>query len=251
MEETLVTVRVADSGVGTVTLNRPAARNALSPALIDALAAALRALDGDPAVRVLLLAAAGPHFCAGADVRAMAAMAVEDAVHREFSGCCHALAAVTKPVVAAVQGRALGGGCELVEMADVVVAAADAAFGHPEVVLGTMPGAGGTQRLPRLVGRHKALDLLLSGRTMDAAEAERAGLVSRVVPPDRLHAEAQALAERLAGLAPSVLRLIKEAVRAAEETPLAAGLALERALFHRSLAGEEARAGMAAFLAGR
>ncbi|WP_051340950.1 enoyl-CoA hydratase-related protein [Azospirillum halopraeferens] len=243
-----VIVRPVGEGVVQVTLNRPEALNALSPALIDALAAALARLDADAAVRVLLLAGAGRHFCAGADVRALAAMPAEQAVRTGFAGCCEALAAVTKPVVAAVHGHCLGGGCELVEMCDVVIAADTAVFGHPEVRLGTMPGAGGTQRLPRAVGRARALDLLLTGRLMDAAEAERAGLVSRVVPAERLLPEALAAAAGIAALSAPVAAMIKAAVRAADDMPLAAGLAVERGLFHRTLTLDDAREGMAAFL---
>lgn len=247
MGQDLTTVTIHDDGVAEVTMNRPGALNALSPALIDALAAAFRALDQDDAARVILLAGAGRHFCAGADIKAMLDMTAADAVRTAFSGCCDALAAVRKPVVVAVHGHAVGGGCELVEMCDVVIAAHDAVFGHPEATVGTMPGAGGTQRLPRALGRHKALDLLLTGRTMDAAEAEHAGLVSRIVPAERLRAEARTVAGRIAGLSRPVLAMIKQAVNDAFETPLRDGMRLERALFHRSLTLDDAREGMAAF----
>ncbi len=247
MSETLVTVQVDDDGVAEVTMNRAEALNALSPALIDALSDAFRALDRTDGARVILLSGAGRHFCAGADIGAMSALPVAELVRTAFTGCCHALAAVGKPVVAAVQGYALGGGCELVEMCDIVVAARDAVFGHPEVTVGTMPGAGGSQRLPRVLGKHKAMDLLLTGRRMDAVEAERLGLVSRVVEPDRLMPEARAVAGTVAAHPPAVLRMIKESVAAAFETNLRDGLVLERGLFHRSLTLEDAREGMMAF----
>jgi len=247
MDQSLATVDIHANGVAHVTMNRPGALNALSPDLIDALTAAFRTLDRDDAVRVVLLSGAGRHFCAGADIKAMLDMTAADAVRAAFSGCCDALAAVGKPVVAAVHGHALGGGCELVEMCDVVIAANDAVFGHPEATVGTMPGAGGTQRLPRALGKHKAMDLLLTGRLMDAAEAERAGLVSRVVAAEDLRTEARAVADRIAGLSRPVLAMIKQAVRDAFETPLRDGLRLERALFHRSLTLDDAREGMAAF----
>ncbi len=247
MDQPLVTTRIHGNGVAEVTMNRPDALNALSPALIDALSAAFRALDTDDAARVILLAGAGRHFCAGADVKAMMAMPAADAVRTAFTGCCDALGAVSTPVVVAVQGYALGGGCELVEMCDVVIAAHDSVFGHPEVTVGTMPGAGGTQRLPRALGKHKAMDLLLTGRQMDAAEAERAGLVSRIVEAPRLSAEARAVADRIAGLSRPVLAMIRQSVLNAFEMPLRDGLAIERGLFHRSLTLDDSREGMAAF----
>ncbi len=251
MDDSLVSVRIHDSGVAEVTLNKPDSLNALSPALIDALTGTLRALDGNDAARVILLASSGRHFCAGADIKAMMALPIAEVVRTAFTGCCHELAAIEKPVVVAVNGYALGGGCELVEMCDIVVAASNAVFGHPEVTVGTMPGAGGSQRLPRALGKHKAMDLLLTGRTMDVAEAERAGLVSRVVEPENLLSEARAIAERIAGLSLPVLKMIKESVRSTFETPLREGLVLERGLFHRSLTFADSREGMEAFRAKR
>jgi enoyl-CoA hydratase/carnithine racemase len=248
MSDDLIQVDVNGHGVAHIALNRPDALNALSRQLTEQLAEAVQALDRAPEVRVLLLSSRGRHFCAGADIKEMSGIDAAEALRTGFTGCCHQLAAVSKPVVCAVQGRALGGGCELVEMCDVVIAAADAAFAHPEVTLGAMPGAGGTQRLPRAVGRHKALDLLLTGRAMGAEEAERVGLVSRIVPPDRLMDEALEVARHLARLSLPALRMIKEGVGAAFDTPLRDGLAIERALFHRSLALDDAREGMAAFL---
>lgn len=242
-----IELSVSEDGVARVALNRPDSFNALSRALITRLADAVGRLDADPAVRVLLLSGNGRHFCAGADLKEMEGIGAAEALVSGFTGCCHQLAAVAKPVVCAVQGQALGGGCELVEMCDVVIAADSAGFSHPEATVGLMPGAGGTQRLARALGRHKALDLLLTGRRMGAEEAERAGLVSRIVPADRLAEEALAVARQLAGLSAPVLAMIKQAVGTAFETPLRDGLALERALFHRALALEDGREGMAAF----
>lgn len=242
-----IDLTVSGDGVAHIALNRPEAFNALSRALTGRLADAVRQLDADPAVRVLLLTGNGRHFCAGADLKEMEGIGAGEALATGFTGCCHELAAAGKPVVCAVQGHALGGGCELVEMCDIVLAADSASFSHPEVTVGLMPGAGGTQRLARATGRHKALDLLLTGRRMTAEEAERAGLVSRIVPADRLEAEALAVARQLAALSGPVLAMIKQAVGTAFETPLRDGLLLERALFHRALALEDGREGMAAF----
>lgn len=251
MGKEMVTVRMHDNGVAEVVINSPKSLNALSPKLIDALTDAVHRLDRDDTARVLLLTGAGRHFCAGADIDAMLDMPLSEAVRTAFTGCCHELARVTKPVVAAVNGYALGGGCELVEMCDIVIAADNAVFGHPEVKLGTMPGAGGSQRLPRVLGRHKALDLLMTGRTMDATEAERAGLVSRIVAAEDLLSEARAVAAELAALSQPVLKMIKASVNSTDETPLESGLALERGLFHRSLALADSREGMEAFKAKR
>lgn len=247
MNENLIGVQVQPHGVAHVVLKRPQAYNALSRELIDSLTRAIRTLDEAADARVLLLLGEGRHFCAGADIKDMAGIGAEEALASGFTGCCHQLAAVRKPVVCAVQGLALGGGCELVEMCDIVIAASDAAFGHPEVTVGTMPGAGGTQRLPRAIGKHKAMDLLLTGRTITAEDAERSGLVSRIVPPERLMEEAETVAGHLAQFSGAVLRMIKESVLNAFATPLPDGLAMERAFFHRSLALEDSREGMAAF----
>ncbi|HEY0838188.1 MAG TPA: enoyl-CoA hydratase-related protein [Azospirillum sp.] len=247
MGDDLVSVSV-DGAVAVVTLNRPKARNALNVALTDALAAALDRLEADAGVKAIVLTGAGEHFAAGADVKEMLPMTAHDVLTADFAGCCTRLAGVRTPVVAAVRGYALGGGCELVEMCDVVVAAESARFGHPEVGVGTMPGAGGTQRLPRSVGKHKAMDLLLTGRPMTAEEAERAGLVSRVVPDERLMEEALDVARRIASLSAPVVRLIKESVNHAFRGSLPDGLAFERRLFHLTFATEDRREGMAAFV---
>lgn len=232
--------------VALVTLNRPHLRNALSQAMIGELTEALEALDGDSAVKVVLLAAVGPHFCAGADVQEMAEMSAAEALLADFAGCCTRLSGVAKPVVAAVQGMALGGGCELVEMCDIVVAAETARFGHPESRLATLPGAGGSQRLTRAVGKALAMDLLLTGRSLSAAEALAAGLVSRVVPEARLFDEAQDIARHLAAASAPVLRMIKQAVLAAARDD--DGLTLERSLFQQSFVLDDRQEGMLAFL---
>ena len=238
----------AEAGVARLTLNRPEARNALNRALIGLLEQAIQRAEADDAVRVLLLDATGPHFAAGADIAEMAAMSAAEALAQDFCGCCDALGRTGKPVLVAVQGLALGGGCELVEMADIVLAADSAGFGHPEIRLGTLSGAGGTQRLPRSIGKAKALDLLLTGRIMDAREAERAGLVSRVVPAAALADTANEVAAQLAALSPVMLRLIKQSVRRAFEAPLEDALAAERRLFQLSFAHPHRQEGMAAFL---
>ncbi len=235
--------------VACLTLNRPQARNALSRALVDALTAALAAADDDPSVAVILLAAAGPHFCAGADIAEMAALEPETLLAEDFSGGCPALAAVGKPVVAVVQGAALGGGCELVELCDIVIAADTARFGHPEITLATMPGCGGTQRLMRAVGKAVALDMLLTARTLSAPEAVAAGLVSRVVPADRLAAEGLAIASQIAARSADAVQRLKRAALAAHDLPLAAGLTLERHLFHQGFLAPDRRTAMAAFVA--
>lgn len=242
-----VAIQIHANGVAELTMNRPGTLNALSPELIDALTEQVQQMDRSEAVRVLLLCGAGRHFCAGANIKAMLDLSVAEAVRTGFTGCCHALAQVEKPVVAAVQGYAVGGGCELVEMCDVVIAASNAVFGHPEITLGTMPGAGGSQRLPRVVGKHTALDMLLTGRTLDAQEAERAGLVSRVCSQDVLRDEALAVAGRIASFSLPVLKLVKASACATFDAPLREGLEMERARFHHTLSLADAREGMEAF----
>lgn len=223
-------------GYAELIIDRPDARNALCRSLTDAMTAHLNRLAADAAVRAVLLRAEGEHFAAGADLKEMLTISAAQARATDFAGCCASLGAFPKPVVALVQGFALGGGCELVEMCDIVLAAENAVFGHPEVRLGTMPGAGGTQRLPRLVGMAKALDLLLSGRRMSAQEAERSGLVSRVLPAECLLEEGRRLAADLASLPGEVLILIKQCARASASLPLEEGLRRERTAFHQTLA---------------
>lgn len=234
-------------GVAEVVLNRPRARNALSRPLIAALDGTLERLAADDSVRVVILTGAGGHFAAGADLKDMASMTAQEAAVADFAGCSHALPRLPQPVVVAVEGVALGGGCEMVEMADIVIAGHGARFGHPEVTAGTMPGAGGTQRLPRLVGPALALDLLLTGRSLTAGEALSAGLVSRVVDDGQALDAARTVARHLSALSAPVLRAVKAAVRRGQEVPLSAGLAEERRLFHRTFALDDRREGMAAF----
>jgi enoyl-CoA hydratase len=244
--ETLLLAR--EGRVGVITLHRPQARNALSRALIAELGRAVDELERDEGIGALVLTGGERFFAAGADIREMASMDWRTAFAEEFSGCCDRVAACRLPVVAAVAGYALGGGCELVEMCDIVLAAEDAVFGHPELSLGSLPGAGSTQRLPRAIGKHKAMDLYLSTRMMGAEEAERAGLVSRVVPPERLLPVALETAQRVAGFSRPVAMLVKEAVNHAFSSPLAEGVRFERRLFQASLALDDSREGLRAFL---
>src|SRR4249919_790398 len=225
--------------VGIVTLNRPQALNALNAALIAELGAALDDLEGDPAIAAIVLTGSEKVFAAGADIKEMAEKTYIEAYAQDFISGWERVARCRKPVIAAVAGYALGGGCEIAMMCDIVIAAENARFGQPEINLGTMPGVGGTQRLPRFVGKAKAMDLCLTGRMMDAAEAERAGLVSRIVPADKLMAEAVAVATRIAGLSQPTLMMVKESVNRAFETTLAEGVRFERRLFHATFATED------------
>lgn len=234
-------------GVVLLRLNRPSARNALNRALIDALDAALQKADADAATRVIVLAGAGPHFCAGADVADMQAMDDESAERLGLTGSSRFLSHVGVPVVAAVQGVAAGGGCELVEMCDIVIAAESASFLHPELRLAAMPGAGGTLRLPRVVGKHVAMDMLLSGRALSATHALQAGLVSRVVEGDDAVPAAMALAQGIAALSAPVVRRLKRAALAALE-PCDHHLDEERRAFHACFRERDFREGLAAFL---
>jgi enoyl-CoA hydratase len=235
--------------VAIVTLNRPAALNALNAALISELAAALDELEADAAIGAIILTGNEKAFAAGADVKEMVGKSYpeiycEDFITRgwERVGQCR------KPVIAAVAGFALGGGCEIAMMCDIVIAADTARFGQPEINLGTIPGAGGTQRLTRFVGKAKAMDLCLTGRMMDAAEAERAGLVSRIVPLASLMDEALKTADAIASMSLPALMLAKEAVNRAFETTLAEGIRFERRAFHSLFATADQKEGMAAFI---
>lgn len=235
-------------GYAELIISRPAARNALCLELTEAMTVHLDRLARTDSVRVVMLRAEGAHFAAGADLKEILHMSQDQASATDFAGCCAALGAFPKPVVALVQGYALGGGCELVEMCDVVIAAENAVFGHPEVRVGLMPGAGGTQRLPRLVGMTKALDLLLTGRYMDAIEAERSGLVSRIVPTETLQQEGLRIVQEMASLSGQILALIKRTARLSHEEPLQQGLADERQAFHQTLAWSAKVEGITAFL---
>src|SRR5712672_254391 len=238
--------------VGIITLNRPAALNALNAALIADLGAAFDELEGDPAIAAIILTGNEKAFAAGADIKEMADKTYIEAYREDFiTRGWERVAQCRKPVIAAVAGFALGGGCEIAMMCDIVIAADTARFGQPEINLGTIPGAGGTQRLTRFVGKAKAMDLCLSGRMMDAAEAERAGLVSRIVPAAELLSEAVEIAERIAGMSRPIAMMVKEAVNRAYETTLAEGVRFERRLFHSTFATEDQKEGMAAFIGKR
>jgi enoyl-CoA hydratase len=235
--------------VGVVTLNRPKQLNALSPKLMQELGAALQAFDADPGVGAILIAGSEKAFAAGADIGAMKDFSYMDAYLQDYiTRDWEHILRVRKPVIAAVAGYALGGGNEVAMMCDIVIAADNAKFGQPEINLGVMPGAGGTQRLPRAVGKAKAMDMCLTGRMMDAQEAERAGLVSRVVPLERLMEEAFAAAEKIAGYSLPVAMMIKESINRAYETSLAEGVRVERRVFHSQFALEDQKEGMAAFV---
>jgi enoyl-CoA hydratase len=245
-ENILVEVR---GRVGLVTLHRPKALNALNDALMDELGAALRAFDADEAVGVIVLTGSEKAFAAGADIGMMASYSYMDVYKGDYiTRNWEAVRSIRKPIIAAVAGFALGGGCELAMMCDIIIAADTAKFGQPEIKLGVIPGAGGTQRLPRAVSKAKAMDLCLTGRMMDAAEAERAGLVSRVVPADALLAEALAAANQIADFSLPAVMMAKESVNRAYETTLAEGITFERRVFHSLFATEDQKEGMAAFL---
>lgn len=241
----LVEIRGA---VGLVTLNRPKALNALNAELIEALAQAFEALETDDAVGAVVLTGSEKAFAAGADVKEMAAKTYSEAFLQDFVAAWARITACRKPSIAAVSGYALGGGCELAMMCDLILAAETAKFGQPEITLGILPGFGGTQRLARAVGKAKAMDLVLTGRMMDAAEAERAGLVSRVVPAERLLDEALEAAAKIAGFSRVAVYAAKEAVQVAFETSLAEGVRFERRLFQATFATEDQKEGMAAFV---
>lgn len=234
--------------VGVVTLNRPQALNALNRQLLGELKAALADFSADPAIGAIVIAGSEKAFAAGADIKEMQAYGFADAFLDDLVGGWEDIARCRKPMIAAVSGFALGGGCELAMMCDIVIAAETAKFGQPEITLGIIPGMGGTQRLIRAVGKAKAMDLCLTGRMMDAAEAERSGLVARVVAPERLMEEALAAAARIAGFPLPAVMMAKEAVGRAEETALSEGLRAERRLFQALFATDDQKEGMAAFV---
>ncbi|UZD55596.1 enoyl-CoA hydratase [Caldimonas aquatica] len=251
----LIQTEVRGSGAlryALITLNRPKQLNALNDALMDELGAALKAFDADDGIGCIIVTGSDKAFAAGADIAAMAKYEYMDVFRGDFiTRNWETMKTVRKPVIAAVAGYALGGGCELAMMCDFIIAADNAKFGQPEIKIGIIPGAGGTQRLPRAVGKAKAMDLVLTARMMDAAEAERAGLVSRVVPAERLLEEACAAAESICGFSlPSILAA-KECVNRAFESPLSDGLLFERRSFHALFATEDQKEGMDAFLTKR
>ena len=234
--------------VGVITLNRPKQLNALSPGLMKELGQALAALDADAGVGAIVLTGSEKAFAAGADIAAMKDFSYMHAYLTDYISDWEHFRKVRKPVIAAVAGYALGGGCELAMQCDIVIAAENAKFGQPEVNLGIMPGYGGTQRLPRFTSKAKAMDLCLTARMMDAPEAERAGLVSRVVASDKLMEEALAVGEKVAGCSLPVVMMIKESINRAYETSLAEGVLFERRLFQSQFSLEDQKEGMAAFL---
>jgi len=235
--------------VGLITLNRPKALNALSPELMRELGQALSAFGSNEAVGAIVITGSDKAFAAGADIKVMKDWGYMDVYKSDYiTAEWETINAIRKPVIAAVAGYALGGGCELAMMCDFILAADTAKFGQPEINLGILPGAGGTQRLPRFVGKAKAMEMVLTGRIMEAAEAERCGLVSRVLPPERLLDEALKVAEKMCELSLPVLMLAKESVNRAFETPLSEGVRFERRLFHSCFATEDQKEGMDAFV---
>ncbi len=236
-------------GVTLIRLNRPEALNAFNNQLMDDLTAALAVAEADVAVGCIVITGSDKAFAAGADIKEMASKSYAEVYGEDFiTRNWEAVSRCRKPVIAAVAGFALGGGCELAMMCDFIIAADNAKFGQPEINLGVSPGAGGTQRLTRFIGKAKAMDMILTGRMMDATEAERCALVSRVVPLADLIDTAMAAAKKIAGLSPNAVKLTKEMVNAAYETPLSQGVMLERRLFHSLFAFEDQKEGMAAFV---
>ncbi|MEZ0384452.1 enoyl-CoA hydratase [Mycobacterium sp. pW045] len=236
-----------DGRVGTITLNRPQALNALNSQVMNEVTTAAAEFDADPGIGAIIITGSAKAFAAGADIKEMADLSFAEVFAADFFAAWSKLAAVRTPTIAAVAGHALGGGCELAMMCDLLIAADTAKFGQPEIKLGVLPGMGGSQRLTRAIGKAKAMDLILTGRTIDAAEAERSGLVSRVVPADDLLTEAGKVAATIAGMSLSAARMAKEAVNRAFESTLAEGLLYERRLFHSAFATEDQTEGMAAF----
>ena len=248
----LIEVRIEAEKVGIITLNRPKALNALNSALMDELGTALKAFDADEAIGCMVITGSEKAFAAGADITAMAKFTFADAYKGDFiTRNWETIRSIRKPVIAAVAGFALGGGCELAMMCDFMIAADNAKFGQPEIKIGIIPGAGGTQRLPRAVGKSKAMDMVLTGRMMDATEAERAGLVSRVVPLDKLMEEALGAALMVCSFSQMATMAAKESVNRAFEGTLSDGITFERRMFHALFATADQKEGMDAFVAKR
>ncbi|MCQ8279730.1 enoyl-CoA hydratase-related protein [Acetobacteraceae bacterium KSS8] len=237
-----------DGRVGLLTLNRPDALNALNEQMLHDVLDALRGFDADEGIGCILLRGSERAFAAGADIKQMQHLSVAEMVERDWSGGWMAMGAIRTPIVAAVSGFALGGGCELAMACDILVAADTARFGQPEVKLGISPGFGGSQRLARLVGKPRAMEMCLTGRMIDAAEADRIGLVSRVVPAAELAAASLEIARTIAGMSRSATRAIKELVNRAEELSLAEGLRFERQVFHGLFSTADRAEGMSAFV---
>lgn len=238
-----------DGEVGIVTLNRPEALNAFSDQLMDEVTDALKKFDADDEIGCIVLTGSEKAFAAGADIKEMASKSYIDVYREDFiTKNWEEATRVRKPIIAAVAGYALGGGCELALMCDFIIAADNAKFAQPEITIGAMPGAGGTQRLARFIGKSKAMDMCLTGRMMDAEEAERCGLVSRIVPKGELRAEAVKVARQIAGFSRPIAMLTKEAVNRAYETTLSEGVRFERRVFHSVFALEDQKEGMTAFI---
>ncbi|MBP6852333.1 MAG: enoyl-CoA hydratase [Rhodoferax sp.] len=249
MNYEMITVRTEGGRVGVVTLNRPKQLNALNDQLMNELGDALKAFDADPAIGCMVLTGSEKAFAAGADIGAMATYTFSDVYKGDYiTRNWEQIRSIRKPVIAAVSGFALGGGCELAMMCDFIIAADNARFGQPEIKLGIIPGAGGTQRLPRAVGKAKAMDLALTGRMMDAAEAERAGLVSRVVPLDKLMDETLGAALMVCDYSQLAVMAAKESVNRAFEGSLSDGILFERRMFHALFATADQKEGMDAFV---
>ncbi|MGD2134270.1 MAG: enoyl-CoA hydratase [Maricaulaceae bacterium] len=237
-----------DGAVGVITLDRPSALNALCDELTTELADALDVFEKDDAIGCVILTGSEKAFAAGADIKELQGREYVDLYKDDPFETWEAVGRFRKPIIAAVAGYALGGGCELAMMCDIVIAAENAKFGQPEITIGVMPGSGGTQRLPRFIGKAKAMDLILTGRTMDAEEAERCGLVSRLVPLDDLMEEAKLAAKKIAAMSRPIAMMTKETVNAAYETTLAEGVRRERRTFQSMFATEDQAEGMAAFI---
>lgn len=237
-----------DGRVGIITLNRPEALNALNVQLGNEVLAAARAFDADPGIGAIILTGSDRAFAAGADIKEMAPRSYMDMYTEDWFAGWDDLARVRTPMIAAVAGHALGGGCELAMICDFIIAADNAKFGQPEIKLGVIPGMGGSQRLTRAIGKSKSMEMVLTGRTMGAAEAERAGLVTRVVPVAGLMDDALATAKRIAGMSKPIALLAKEAVNASQEMSLAEGVQFERRLNHSCWATADQKEGMAAFI---
>ena len=244
-----IEVRIEADKVGVITLNRPKQLNALNDQLMNELGAALKAFDADDNIGCMIITGSEKAFAAGADISVMAKYSFADAYKGDFiTRNWETIRSIRKPVIAAVSGFALGGGCELAMMCDFIIAADNAKFGQPEIKLGVIPGAGGTQRLPRAVGKSKAMDMCLTARMMDATEAERSGLVSRVVPLDKLMEETLAAAITISGFSQITVMAAKESVNRAFEGTLADGVMFERRLFHGLFATQDQKEGMDAFV---
>jgi enoyl-CoA hydratase len=249
MDYACITTRVEGEKVAIITLNRPKQLNALNEQLMNELGHALQAFDADSAIGCMVITGSEKAFAAGADITAMATLNFAEAYRNDFiTRNWETIRSVRKPVIAAVSGFALGGGCELAMMCDFIIASDSAKFGQPEIKLGVIPGAGGTQRLPRAVGKAKAMDMALTGRMMDATEAERAGLVSRVVPYDKLMDEVLGAALMICGFSQLATMAAKETVNRAFESGLSDGLMFERRLFHALFATADQKEGMDAFV---